>query len=111
MAEWQHGLFGCFDNCGLCLITYFLPCYTAGKNAEAVGESCLLCGLVLFVPCADIIAPAMIRQKIREQKGIEGSLIGDIVTHFCCMCCALVQSAQEVQGVQAEGAGMSLERA
>lgn len=29
--QWKHGLCGCFDNCELCIITYFVPCYTAGK--------------------------------------------------------------------------------
>ena len=29
---WQHGIFGCFDNCGICIFTYFLPCYTFGKK-------------------------------------------------------------------------------
>ncbi len=111
MAEWKHGLCGCFDNCGLCLISFLCPCYTAGKNAEAVGESCFLCGLVLFVPVADIICPAMMRQKIREQKGIDGSLLGDIMAHWCCPCCAIVQSAQEVRdGAPAEGVAMSLDR-
>uniref|UniRef100_A0A1I8FPH0 Zf-ANAPC11 domain-containing protein n=1 Tax=Macrostomum lignano TaxID=282301 RepID=A0A1I8FPH0_9PLAT len=43
MGEFQHGLCGCFDDCGLCIITYFVPCYTFGKNAEAVGDSCMLC--------------------------------------------------------------------
>ena len=28
----QHGIFGCFDNCGICIVTYFLPCYTFGKK-------------------------------------------------------------------------------
>ena len=31
---WQHGVFGCFDNCGICIVTYFLPCYTFGKEAS-----------------------------------------------------------------------------
>ncbi len=29
--QWKHGLCGCFDNCEICIITYFVPCYTAGK--------------------------------------------------------------------------------
>lgn len=104
-AEWQHGLFGCFDNFTVCIITYFAPCYTAGKNAEAVGESCVLCGLVLLVPIANIIFPATIRGKIREQKGIEGSLLTDILLHFCCTPCALCQEAQETGSM-----GMAVEQ-
>lgn len=44
MSDWQSSLFGCFDDFGLCIITYFVPCYTFGKNAEAMGDSCLCCG-------------------------------------------------------------------
>ena len=106
MGDWQHGLFGCFDNCGVCVITYFVPCYTAGKNAETVGENCLLCGLVLLVPLANIFFPATIRQKIREQKGIEGGFVGDLLTHFCCGCCAITQEAQEMNSL---GGSMAME--
>ncbi len=30
-GEWTHSIFGCFDNITLCLITYFVPCYTFGE--------------------------------------------------------------------------------
>ena len=96
MSEFQHGLFGCFDNFTICIVTFLVPCVTAGKNAEKVGESCLLCGLVLIVPLANIICSANIRGKIRESKGIEGSFIKDLLLHFCCLPCALCQGAQEV---------------
>lgn len=97
--QWQHGLFGCFDNFGVCIITYFAPCYTAGKNAEAVGDNCVLCGLVLLVPIANIIFPAQIRQKIRTEKDIEGTFVSDLLMHFCCACCAIVQEAQELGSI------------
>ncbi|CAL1540650.1 unnamed protein product [Lymnaea stagnalis] len=97
MTQFQHGLFGCFDNIGLCLITYFVPCYTFGKNAEAVGDSCLLCGLITFVPVVNFVAMIMVRGKIRESRNIEGSLVSDILSIWCCTLCSLVQEAQEVQ--------------
>lgn len=97
MANFQHGLFGCFDNIGLCLITYFVPCYTFGKNAEAVGDSCLLCGLIYFVPIVDIVALVSVRGKIRESRNIEGNIFTDLLSILCCHLCALVQEAQEVQ--------------
>lgn len=96
--QWSHGLFGCLDDCGTCLVTYFCHCYTAGKNAEAVGDSCLLCGLATFVPLANIFFMAQIRSKIREQKGIDGTFLNDILATCCCPLCMLVQSAQEVKG-------------
>ncbi|KAH9509756.1 Cell number regulator 3 [Bulinus truncatus] len=97
MAEWQHGLFGCFSNIGLCLITYFVPCYTFGKNAEAVGDSCLLCCLVFFVPFLNVLGLLSVRGKIRSSRNIGGSIITDFLAVMCCTFCALVQEAQEVQ--------------
>ncbi|KAL3854854.1 hypothetical protein ACJMK2_014093 [Sinanodonta woodiana] len=64
-----------------------------------MGEgSCLICGLVYFIPILDIITMLTIRGKIREQKGIQGSTINDCLTIICCHFCALVQEAQEVHG-------------
>jgi len=96
MAEFQHGLFGCFDNCGVCIISYFVPCYTVGKTAEAVGDSCLMCGLgYIFTGC---IAGGIIRGKVRAQKGIGGSALGDFCIHFFCPFCAIIQDHNEVLG-------------
>ena len=53
------------------IIAYFCPCYVFGKNAEAVGDSCLLCALSQFVPILNLWARVSVRGKIREQKGIE----------------------------------------
>jgi Cys-rich protein (TIGR01571 family) len=97
MPEFQHGLCGCFDNCMICIVTYLVPCYTAGKIGEKVGESCVVCGLVQCVPLLNLICVANLRQKVREQKGIDGSFVGDLLVSWCCYCCALSQVAQEVQ--------------
>ncbi|BFZ00052.1 hypothetical protein BsWGS_03091 [Bradybaena similaris] len=95
--QFQHGLFGCFDNCGLCVITYFAPCYTFGKIAEATGDSCIVYGLLFLIPVANFILHIMKRGQIREMKGIDGSLVSDILNVCCCPWCALVQEAQEVE--------------
>ena len=106
MATFQHGLFGCFDNCGLCIVSYFLPCYTVGKTAEAVGDSCCLCGLgYLFGWC---IVGGIIRGKVRVQKGIAGSTLSDFLVHWCCPFCAIIQDNQEVVG--SAGAAQSIAR-
>ena len=97
--DWQHGLCGCFDNFGVCIITYFVPCYTFGKNAEAVGENCVLCALAMFVPLLNLICGATIRGKVREQKGIEGGFCGDLMTTWCCFLCSQVQIAQEMNSM------------
>merc|ERR1712168_350267 len=96
MADFQNGLFGCFSNCTLCIVSYLVPCYTHGKTAEAVGDDCLTCGLVVMVPLANIFFLAQTRGKVRTQKGIDGSFLGDIAASCCCFLCTLVQSANEV---------------
>jgi Cys-rich protein (TIGR01571 family) len=94
-GEFQHSLLSCFDNCTICIITYFAPCYTAGKVAEKVGESCLLHCLLTFVPVAGLICRTIVRGKVRDQKNIEGSQISDFCLHLFCGPCALCQEAQE----------------
>lgn len=98
MGEFQNGLFGCFNNCGLCVITYFVPCLTAGKNAEAVGESCLVYGCLSILGPIGIWSRAKVRGLIRDKNSIEGSFIMDCVMHWICGLCALIQEAQEVEG-------------
>merc|ERR1712224_696154 len=95
MAEFQNGLCGCTNNCGLCLMTYFCHCYTAGKGAESVGKSCCIYGCLSMTPliiCSNVI----VRGAIREKYGIGGSLLGDVFAHWCCTLCAMVQEGQEV---------------
>ena len=108
-GEWQHGLFGCFDNCTICIVTYFVPCYTAGKTAETVGESCLLCGLVQIVPLANLICAINIRGKVRESKGIEGGIVTDLLAVWCCYLCAWAQAAQETSAFGNQAQSMDRE--
>lgn len=98
--EWSNGLCACFNDIPLCLTTYCAPCYTFGKTAEAVGDDCLMCGIITFVPLVNLWFATQIRGKIREQKGIDGSFVSDLLLHCCCPLCTLVQDAQEV-GVKA----------
>jgi len=95
MTTFEHGTFSCFEDLGLCLVTYFAPCYVAGKNAQFMGNSCCLHGLATFCGFG-FISDAIIRQKIREKYGIDGSLVNDIICHCFCPCCALIQEAREV---------------
>lgn len=98
-GEFQQGLFGCFGNCKVCICTICCPCYVAGKVAEKVGDSCCLCGAVMFVPIANLICRTMTRQKVREQKGIAGSFVSDILITWCCFDCGLCQEANEVNAL------------
>ena len=54
------------------LLSFFVPCYQIGKNAEAVGDSCILCCLLYWF-VFPVIVQCQIRGKIRQQKGIDVS--------------------------------------
>jgi len=108
---WAHGLFGCFDNCGLCIITYFVPCLTAGQNAEAVGKNCLLWGCLATLGLIGVYTIAVVRKDVREQKGIEGSFGMDFIVTWCCPLCVIIQTAQELgDGGQVQAQGQSMAR-
>lgn len=70
-GEWKNGLCGCFGDCGVCILTYFLPCVTAGYNAEKVGKNCCLYGFLSLLGCIGIYTRAVVRTQIREVKGIQ----------------------------------------
>lgn len=53
------------------IITILLPCYTAGKNAEAVGQNCMAHAIYTIIPIVNIYFSATTRGKIRELKSIE----------------------------------------
>ena len=53
------------------IITFLLPCYTAGKNAEAVGQDCMAHAIYAAIPIVNIYFSATTRSKIRDLKGIE----------------------------------------
>ncbi|KAK6165456.1 hypothetical protein SNE40_022382 [Patella caerulea] len=109
MGDFKNTLFGCFSNCTLCLVTYIAPCYTSGKNAEAVGENCILYGFLSMLGCIGIWSRAKIRGKIRESKGIEGSFGKDCILHWFCALCALIQESNEVGGTCGEAQAIARE--
>ena len=110
MGEWSNDLFGCFNNAGLCIFTFFVPCYTFGKMKEAQGEDCVKCGLAALIPCFNFWLFITTRGQIREEKGIDGSFVNDALMVCFCGLCTIVQSAQEMSVVTPLGAGESIAR-
>jgi len=115
-SSFQHGLCGCFGNCSVCIITFFCPCYTAGKVAETTGRSCLGHSLLfIFCPWISICCECCVRTDIRQSKNIGGSSVGDFCVHLFCLQCALCQEARETGALgstdMAAGADQVIERA
>lgn len=92
-ADWKFGLFGCLGDSKLCILTFLVPCYTVGKNAESFGEDCLIHGLLFAL---GLNFGSILRWRLREKHGIAGTMLLDVLTQTVCPCCALVQEARQV---------------
>ena len=75
------------------LLSFFCPCIQFGRNAEALGESCVTYALSQFVPILNIYCKTVVRGRIREQKGIEGTCLKDFLCSWCCYKCTIAQEA------------------
>ena len=64
-----------------------------GKNAEGVGEECLLHGLLFMF---GLNFGPVVRWRLRQERGIAGSMLMDVLVYMLCPCCALAQEAQEI---------------
>ena len=91
--EWKNSPFGCLSDKRLCILTFFVPCYTIGKNAEGLGEDCLLHGLLSMLGLN--FSPVM-RWRLRQEKNIKGSMLMDVLMHTVLPCCAMIQDAKEI---------------
>ena len=98
-SAWQHSLFGCFNDKRLTCMSLICPCITAGLTADEVDEPFLLCGLLSVFPCdnINIYSNAIIRGKVRDKFGIDGSAVEDCLVSQCCLCCASIQQGQEIK--------------
>lgn len=91
--NWQAGVLGCFSDPRLCLLTFCVPCYTIGKNAEHLGEDCLIHGLLA---CVGLNFAPVIRWRLRQEKNLQGSMLLDVLLHTVLPCCAMIQEAKEI---------------
>lgn len=91
--QYKFGLFGCFGDFKLCIMSFCAPCYVVGKNAEHFGEDCMLHGLLTMV---GIGFGPVLRWRLRQQKDLEGSMMMDALLYGFCPCCTLIQDAREI---------------
>ncbi|RUP43959.1 PLAC8 family-domain-containing protein [Jimgerdemannia flammicorona] len=99
---WKHGLFDCFGDCGLCCQTWCCPCVTYGQTKEKLlgdgscfSQGAIYCLVGSFTGLSFILG-FMNRGEMRARFGIAGDSCGDVLTHCCCGCCALIQENREV---------------
>lgn len=107
---WQHGLLSCFDDCGISILTYLVPCYTAGKNGEAVGENFTTTAWLQFIPIFNCILNSKIRGKIRLRFEIQGNFGLDLYTYIYCYYCALIQDYRQLNSVNTSPTPLKIQR-
>lgn len=64
-GNWTNGLFGCFNNIGLCAMTFIMPCVSFGRLAESLGDDCVCYGLLYMVPVLNCYLESQFRETIR----------------------------------------------
>ncbi|XP_076905290.1 protein MID1-COMPLEMENTING ACTIVITY 1-like [Bidens hawaiensis] len=101
--EWHSGSLGCCSELMMCLKTLFFPCGTLSKiatvatnrrmtSADACNE---LLAYSLIASCC--CYTCCIRRKLRNTLNIKGGWCNDLLVHFFCCYCALVQELREVE--------------
>ena len=106
--EWSHGLFGCFDDCGECMLSCCCPCVAFGMNARDSGTCCegccgSFCGCILFFcPGAFFAWCCCIRPNIRRKSNIPTNCCADFWSILFCPFCALIQERNQCKETQAE---------
>jgi len=91
--EFKTSLLGCFSDPKLCIFTFIVPCYVIGKNAEGIGEDCILVGLL---SCVGLNFNPLIRWRLRQERNLKGSMLMDVLVHTVLPCCAMIQDAKEI---------------
>ena len=102
--EWSFGLFGCFEDCGECLLACCVPCIPFGFNARDSDVCCqgccgVFCGCLFFLCCpfwSYIAWCCCIRPNIRRKHGIPTNCCMDCLAVTFCPCCALVQERRQL---------------
>ncbi len=98
-SEWTDSLFSCFDNCGICILSFLLPCYVVGKNGESLGKNfCLIC-IGMEVPVWNVMLRVKIRGEIRGMQDIDGTMCNDFLAIIFCPCCSITQEAKEIKHI------------
>eukprot|EP01121_Diplochlamys_sp_Union-15-3_P013705 TRINITY_DN428_c0_g2_i1.p1 TRINITY_DN428_c0_g2~~TRINITY_DN428_c0_g2_i1.p1 ORF type:complete len:117 (-),score=19.27 TRINITY_DN428_c0_g2_i1:50-349(-) len=92
MSDFETGLFACFNDCGICCITFFCPCFTSAKNKAAVDErDCTFCDCICYPN------EYFTRQQIRAKYGFEFNPLVDCLVAMFCYGCTICQHAQELR--------------
>lgn len=52
-GSWSNGLFDCYSDMTICMLSFILPCYVFGLVAENTGKNCLGYSVLSLIPFAN----------------------------------------------------------
>ncbi|KAF7827840.1 protein PLANT CADMIUM RESISTANCE 11 [Senna tora] len=107
-GPWSTGLCDCYEDCHSCCLTFFCPCVTFGRIAEALDDGSVPCSVsgtlyallltVSVVGCWWVcLYSCFYRTKLRQQYLLEEEPCNDFVVHLIFQQCALCQEYREIQ--------------
>ncbi|CAG9335647.1 unnamed protein product [Blepharisma stoltei] len=99
VIRWEQPLCGCFSDVSSCMIVCLIcpggSCiYQALTVSKATGDSCYHAFCCSVLACC--IGAAINRKKVRDRYLIDGSCVGDCITHLFCGPLAVCQEHREV---------------
>jgi len=106
---WDTGLFDCFSDCKVCLVSWLCATCQVSYQKAAVEEHECGCGdwiPVCFCPLCCVVS---VRGKIREKYSIDGSCCGDLCTIMFCGICSISQQTRQLDMKGAKPAGMFMQ--
>jgi Cys-rich protein (TIGR01571 family) len=115
-GDWSTGLCSCFADPGICCLTLWCPCVSAGKVAQKLGKDThwlpgalvwallqsggiAVSGTVLHLGC---LYSCHNRKLLRQRFNLRATPCPDGCTHWFCWSCALCQELRELKARETE---------
>jgi len=97
--QFNSGLFGCFDDIGICLTTCICPCVQYGLNQDRLhaGDFCSSCLLYGCCPACACCFHTPRRAELRRRDNLAEEPCSDCLVVCCCPCCAIIQEGIQLQ--------------
>ncbi|KAJ7459857.1 PLAC8-domain-containing protein [Mycena latifolia] len=126
--EWSNGVFDCLADPLTCLVSWFLPCVSYGRNRAryqalengavskdpmegVIGNDTIMYGVAQCFGCGGLVGMGG-RQLTRARYSIQGDGATDCLLACCCAPCSLTQESRELeleeQSLGHAGAGFSM---
>jgi len=110
MAGWDTGLFECFSDVKVLLLSWCCGvCQMAAQKATVEEHDCGV-GDLIPVWCCGVCCFVSIRGKIREKYSIDGSCFVDLLTGLFCGVCAISQHTRQLRAKGAKPGGICMEK-